>query len=140
MVEYNSLISLRVLYLTMDILERLEKKDAMRSEYRRREELLRKHNISCRCVLTEAFNVPCGMPPAVAEKPDGEIYFYHEGCCSEAHSKLYDVIRDRGDGELKKRELESAVKKTVGQFQSKIQALIEEHGRDSVFEFLNTYL
>lgn len=122
----------------MDILERLERKDAMRSEYRRREEILHRHNLrSSRCLITSVYEVSCGMLPAVSEDTCGNIVFYHEGCCSEAHRKLFDVFKVNGDEERKKKVLEDTVKKVVEQFRSKISDLIEKHGRDKVFEYLD---
>lgn len=121
----------------MDQLEKLARKDAMRTEYRRRSAILQKHGlISNTCLVTSRFGEPCGMLPAVSEDDRGEIVFYHNGCCSEVHYKLYCDLSVDCDA-LKLKKAERAVLEVVNQFSDKISLLIKQYGKEEVYGLLN---
>ncbi|BAP18648.1 cystein-rich protein [Gentian ovary ringspot virus] len=122
----------------MDILEKLERKEAMRNEYRRRESIIRRHDLNANvCLVTSKFNVPCGMLPAVSEDEKGNVVYYHGGCCSEVHYNLFVDLCVGNDDVIKRKDAERAVMKVVNQFSDKITNLIEQYGKEEVFDLLN---
>jgi len=121
----------------MDLLEKLERKDAMRAEYQRRQDIIQRYQLIFKeCLLTTTFGVPCGMLPAVKDD-DGDVVYYHGGCCSEAHHKMYnDYVSD--SGKLRKKTVATEVEKAIKGFSTKITKLVEQYGKEEVNAILNS--
>lgn len=127
----------------MDQLEKLNKREMVSGEYKRREEMFKCYSqvnpcnaVADSCKIKE-YGVPCGMYPAVIVDCDDMLRYTAKGYCGDKHRELGEQLKqcEASVVDVKLcRALKSWESKFYDGFKKLLENLCEEYGYDEVAE------